>query len=230
MGSGVRMIAKIEQRFMVHHSPIAIVLCPLAVEAQALAPLARAGVFDVRQIGPGPQRIRLAMTQILADPMRPVLLAGTATGLDHTLKRGTAVWVDTVIDAVHQPTWPAPAGARTVHCAQTTTTLHNRTQRALFADRTDADIADMECLAFAECAGPRPGRWGIVRGITDAWSDSIPPLDRWVDEDGNARPWTKGRHLATQPWTWASAARLSMARARAMNHVQRLLGVVAARQ
>lgn len=230
MGSGVRMIAKIEQRFMVHSSPIAIVLCPLAVEAQALVPLARAGLFDVRQIGPGPQRMRLAMTRILADHTRPVLLAGTASGLDHTLQRGTAVWVDTVIDAAHQPTWPAPTGARTVHCAQTSTVLQNRTQRALFADTTDADIADLECLAFAECAGTRSGRWGIIRGISDAWCDSIPRVDCWVDEDGNARPWTKMRHLATQPWTWASAARLSMSRARAMNHVQRLLGVVAARQ
>jgi hypothetical protein len=224
------MIAKIEQYFMVHHSSIPIVLCPLAAEAQALAPLARAGLFDVRQIGPGPQRIRLAMAQLDADQACPVLLAGTATGLDHTLQRGTAVWVNTVVNAPHQPTWLAPTGTRSVRCAQTSTLLRNRTQRALFADNTNADIADMESLAFAQCAGPRPGRWGIVRGISDAWCDALPQLDTWVDEDGDPRPWTKARHLATQPWTWASAARTSFAWARAMNHVQRLLGIVAIRQ
>ena len=229
MGSGVRMITKIEPCFMVKSPPITIVLCPLAFEAQALAPLAKAGLIDVRQIGSGPERIRRAMAQIEAQPDQSVLLAGVASGLDPTLGRGTAVWVNSIAGSEHQPTCPLPAGVRAVRCAQTATLLRNCIQRTLLASSTDADIADKECLAFAQCAGPRPGHWGIVRGISDALDDSIPQLDDWVDDDGNPLSGPMVRHLVTHPWNWPSFIRTTAASTRAMNHVQRIIGALTAR-
>jgi hypothetical protein len=61
-------------------------------------------------------------------------------------------------------------------------------EKAALAERTGADLIDLESAAFAAAASSRGWRWGIVRGVSDtAHSDLPPDVGLWIDRLGRLR-------------------------------------------
>jgi O-succinylbenzoate synthase len=66
--------------------------------------------------------------------------------------------------------------------------------------RFNADLVDCESAAFAEACESAGVRWGIVRGISDAWDESLPEqAATWIDSHGTTRVSKVLTDCLTQP-------------------------------
>jgi len=60
--------------------------------------------------------------------------------------------------------------------------------KAVLAERTGADLVDLESVAFATAASARGWRWGIVRGMSDAVDADLPAeIEACLDARGRLR-------------------------------------------
>ena len=68
-------------------------------------------------------------------------------------------------------------------------TLTTPAAKRAWADRSGADLADLESAAFARIAVRKGWNWGIVRGVGDGPDATLPSvIDTWVDGRGRSRP------------------------------------------
>jgi len=68
-------------------------------------------------------------------------------------------------------------------------TLTTPAAKRAWAERSGADLVDLESAAFARIAETRGWKWGIVRGIGDGPDATLPgEIGTWVDGRGRSRP------------------------------------------
>ncbi len=68
-------------------------------------------------------------------------------------------------------------------------TLTTPAAKRAWADRSGADLVDLESAAFARIATTNGWDWGIVRGVSDGPDTTLPgDIDTWVDGRGRPRP------------------------------------------
>ncbi len=148
---------------------------------------------EVRCCGPGGLAARQGVERS-AITDGPIILAGLAGALREDISKGSAYVATRVIDgAGHswRPTGIAkgnlhgPSGPTIISTVHTITTTQDK--RAL-AQRSGADLVDLESAAFAEAASAAGRRWAIVRGVSDGLHNALPEdIDEWVDEQGRTR-------------------------------------------
>ncbi len=116
------------------------------------------------------------------------MLCGLAGAVSGRFAVGTACAVTAVIgdDGQTQPSITESAGA-VVSCPAST--LTTPAAKRAWADRSGADLVDLESAAFARIAVTNGWDWGIVRGVSDGPDTTLPgEIDSWVDGRGRSRP------------------------------------------
>ena len=208
-------------------APKPIVVCPLAFEQHWLrrAGCGRRCLLDCS--GPGaPAIARWAATR---RPGGPVILCGLAGSLSDAWLVGSAhVPIAVAADdgGRYAPTFGAlrgDAGGAPLFSSAPTTLTTSQARRS-WAERSGADIVDLESVAFARAATAARWRWTIVRGISDGPATSLPPdIDDWVSERGRARPGMVVRALARRRVTIGQLRRLRSDSVAAMQAAARLI-------
>ena len=164
----------------------AIVVCPLEFERRLLV---RAGVGRLCELaccGPGAERVRRWASG--RTPSGAVFLCGLAGALSDRFVVGTACAVAAVLgeDGQTRPSITESAGA-VVSCPAST--LTTPAAKRAWAERSGADLVDLESAAFARIAATNGWDWGIVRGVSDGPDTTLPgDIDTWVDGRGRPRP------------------------------------------
>jgi Phosphorylase superfamily len=79
------------------------------------------------------------------------------------------------------------------------------TQKKVLADRTQADVVDMEGTAIAQFFAAQKIPVTMVRVVSDDLAGDMPDLSGAIDAQGNLRPWGLGWAFMQQP---IAAARL----------------------
>ncbi len=185
-----------------------VILCPLEFERQALVAAGFEETSTLICTGPGRDNI-IAWARDHRDLDQPVILAGLAGSLTSDLAVGDAFVVTRVVDEQGQDEWRPPiqpdtadpTDAREIIVTSTRALITGRLARLTVHRETGSMMIDLESTAFAAAArkyGWR--RWGIVRGISDDLSTSLPDdIDQWVGETGHTRWGTVMRSLLAKP-------------------------------
>ncbi len=165
-----------------------IIVCPLEHERKALM---RAGVPGrLICIGPGAGGVE-RLASMLGAVTGPVILAGVAGAIDDSCEMGAGYVIRNVIGSNGQrwqPNWPAPANGLQASIATSETILIDESAKRRFCAQTGAQLVDQESEPFAQLASHRNWQWGIVRGVSDDVTTSLPPdIHNWVTGDGRTR-------------------------------------------
>ena len=170
-----------------------VVICPLEFERRALLHAGVGKYCEVSCCGPGALATRQGV-QSSAITDGPIILAGLAGALRADISKGSAYVATRVIDdaghswhptGIAEGDLPGPSDPTIISTLHTITTTQDK--RAL-AERSGADLVDLESAAFAEAASAAGRRWVIVRGVSDGLHDTLPEdIDEWVDEQGRTR-------------------------------------------
>ncbi len=203
----------------------AVVICPLEFERRALLQAGVGKYCEVSCCGPGALAARQGV-QSSAITDGPIILAGLAGALREDIAKGSAYVATRVIDdaghAWHPPgiaegDLPGPSGPTIISTLHTITTTQDK--RAL-AQRSGADLVDLESAAFAEAASAAGRRWAIVRGVSDGLHDALPEdIDEWVDEQGRTRTSAVIAAILRRPALVGEVRRLRADSIEAMNAV-----------
>ncbi len=207
----------------------AYVICPLEFERRALVQAGVGKYCEVNCCGPGASAARQCVqSSTITD--EPIILAGLAGALREDISKGSAYVVTSVMDdAGHswRPTGiakgdiPGPSGPTIISTVHTITTTQDK--RAL-AQRSGADLVDLESAAFAEAASAAGRRWAIVRGVSDGLHDALPEdIDEWVDEQGRTRTSAVIAAILRRPALVGEVRRLRADSIEAMNAVAKLI-------
>ncbi len=201
------------------------VVCPLEFERRALLQAGVGKYCEVRCCGPGALAARQGF-QDSAITDGPIILAGLAGALREDISKGSAYVATRVIDdaghswhptGIAKGNLPGPSGPTIISTAHTITTTQDK--RAL-AQRSGADLVDLESAAFAEAASAAGRRWAIVRGVSDGLHDALPEaIDEWVDEQGRARTSAVIAAIVRRPALVSQVRRLRADSIGAMNAV-----------
>lgn len=177
-----------------------LVVCPLAFEAAAArAALKSSGLANASKIvvsGPGP----LAMSQRLAhalarSPERPpaAVLFGTCGSLHAGAEsRGAAPEFHCIMNENgHRwtPTLASPAfSPNPASVISVPSPLLTPSEKQACFERHRADFVDCEAAAFAAACDATHLPWAVVRGVSDAWNDSLSPhVANWISASGTTR-------------------------------------------
>ncbi len=203
----------------------AVVICPLEFERRALLQAGVGKYCEVHCCGPGASAARQGV-QSSAITDGPIILAGLAGALREDISKGSAYVATRVIDdaghswlptGLAQGSLPGPSGPTIISTLHTITTTQDK--RAL-AERSGADLVDLESAAFAEAASAAGRRWAIVRGVSDGLHDTLPEdIDEWVDEQGRARTKAVIAAILRRPALVGEVRRLRADSIEAMNAV-----------
>lgn len=203
-----------------------IILCPLAVEAQALRRRGLDGLWDIHCCGPGAANVERWFA-VEDRSGRSIVLAGLAGGLNPAIRPGSAFVISRVVDLNGQswaPTWNVAEAVDSdeMIVASTVAALVSPQEKAEVLQQTGADLVDLESAAFAERAIVAGCRWAIVRGVSDDAGTALPAgIDGWVDDRGRTRLGRVALGLARRPWLCGDLMRLQ-------KHSQAALAAVAA--
>jgi nucleoside phosphorylase len=185
----------------------AIIVCPLQFERDALRRTSLTSHFDLQCCGIGARAID-RWVRDLPPVDRPVILAGLAGGLNNRFPAGSAWWITNVVRDDQSADWSPPvigfgvSGAAPTRCIITSAmdSVTNVARKRWLRDQSGADLVDLESAAFAQAASERGLRWGIVRGVSDDASTSLPSnIDQWVDSRGKPRLFIILRSIIAQP-------------------------------
>ena len=155
-----------------------MIFCPLEIEARGLK---KQGVSDPITIsGPGADAVENAVGHACKMAARQhFILAGLAGGLDGRILSGQAFWVDRILDAHGQlvgtddSTKSESSSIASIHMANKP--LYSPTEKRLLHESSKADLVDMEALAFARACEASGIKWSIIRGVSDAFDENLPP-------------------------------------------------------
>ncbi len=201
----------------------------MQIEHRAAASCGRP--VPVVQCGIGRGAIDRAFAQIDAMPIRPrhAVLFGIAGGLREPCDRETAWVIDRVVDAstgasLNAPTASLATASRLATVAHADTIVSTPSDRAAFARRTNAQLVDMECWAFAHAALSRGMQWTIVRGVSDGPLDTLPlAILDLIDERGNPKIASAAAAVLRQPSLGKALVTLNARSTRALDLARTLL-------
>lgn len=98
------------------------------------------------------------------------------------------------------PLQPAEGSNAPAILASASMIVASAEDRVAFAQRTGAQLVDMEAAAFARIATQRGWRWGVVRGVSDDLHTLAPSgMDGWITSDGQLRGFAVLAALARNP-------------------------------
>lgn len=169
-----------------------ILLCPLQFERRALFAAGLEDCCDIICCGPGDAAGIWVKNNCATINKSTLILAGLAGGLRDGLLAATAHVANKVIDEQGNswmPTIKMSEKSSPVTIISTRHVVVNPQAKRALAERSGADIVDLESAGFAAAASANDCQWAIVRGISDGVDDSLPSdIDQWVDSKGSTIP------------------------------------------
>jgi adenosylhomocysteine nucleosidase len=189
----------------------------IAAMEREIAPLARDFVKsgerlyergDVRLMRSGMGAAHAAKAaQWLTAEFKPELLisAGFAGGLKAQHRPGEVLVCGKVIDEQSGEIFSGAAGESIlVTCGGV---LSGEDKRRLAAQH-DADAVDMEAAAVARVAHEKGIAFAAVKAISDEMDFEMPPMERFIDENGDFETSKLVAYAAVRPGMWPILARL----------------------
>jgi adenosylhomocysteine nucleosidase len=157
--------------------------------------------------GIGPQAARRA-TEAIISLYRPSLVqsVGFAGALDDTLRVGHVFEPRQVIDASDGSRSDTGSGSGIL---VSFSSVAGQEQKARLATAYQAQAVDMEAGAVAKGAEAHGLRFGAIKVISDEAGFRIPPMERFVGDDGNFQSGSFALYAALRPWLWRPVFRLA---------------------
>jgi adenosylhomocysteine nucleosidase len=168
--------------------------------------------FESRQAvvvcgGIGAEAARRATEAVIALYLPELVLSvGFAGALDAALKVGEIFSPSRVIDASDGSSVEIAAGRGVLVSALT---IAGMEQKAKLAESYAAQAVDMEAAAVARGAQARGVRFMAVKAISDESTFAMPPLDRFVNRDGQFCQTAFAASIVARPWLWSKVFRLA---------------------
>jgi adenosylhomocysteine nucleosidase len=157
--------------------------------------------------GIGAEAARRATEAVIREvnPAR-VISAGFAGALNGSLQVGHVLEPRTVINAADGARFEVGLGEGIL---VSSATVAGREQKIRLGKAYGASAVDMETAAVAQGAQARGVEFGALKAISDAADFSLPPLDRFVADDGTFRSVRFVCHVALRPWLWGTTIALA---------------------
>lgn len=178
------------------------------------------GRVCLKVIGVGPH----AVERIPRSRWDRIVVAGLAGGLDPALKVGEVIRPSALLDAeAHRPFRIRGGDGRTLVSVRDTINTAGDKQE-LYA-RTRAHAVDMETYAIARVWHHVPGGLEVVRVISDAAEDNLPPaIESWLTSTGQARIPAILHSLVLHPMRLRSTTRFMSRASRAARTLGEVIG------
>ena len=169
-----------------------------------------------------------AAAQAAVEQYRPAQLisAGVAGALIHTLKAGSVVTPNVVVDAADGAEYRCSIEAGGVVGGGILVTADEITGSAMKSKLVEgfhALVVDMEAAAVARVAQQSGAGFRCVKAISDEADFPMPPLKRFVNADGSFQTGRFVLWTAVRPWQWARVSRLGRNTAKAARALCRWL-------
>ncbi len=204
-----------------------ILICPLQFERRALIAAGLEDCCDIVCCGPGNAAGIWVKANCVANTNSPLILTGLAGGLRDSLLAATAHVAEKVIDEQGNcwtPTNKLPDSATRVTIVSTKRAITTPQAKRELADRSGADIVDLESANFAASASAIGCKWAIVRGISDCVDDCLPSdIDQWVDSKGSTKPSAVVGSILRRPSVLGDIRRMRTASIAAMEAVSDII-------
>lgn len=134
-----------------------------------------------------------------------IISAGLAGSLSDSVPVGSVVFPTKVLRAGDGQAFTIEGGEGTLVSAQSVASLSAKRE---LAKKYSALAVDMEAAAVAEVAQARGVRCVAVKAISDDLSAELPPLNRFIDEQGEFHTARFAIHAALRPAMWPKIAKL----------------------
>ena len=157
--------------------------------------------------GMGPRAARRA-TEAIISLYRPSLVqsVGFAGALDHSLRVGDVFEPRLVIDAGDGSRSDTGSGSGIL---VSFTSVAGQEQKARLARAYQAQAVDMEAAAVAKGAQAHGLRFAAIKVISDEAGFRMPPMERFIRDDGTFQSGGFALYAALRPWFWGPVFRLA---------------------
>src|SRR5258708_10201376 len=157
--------------------------------------------------GIGAEAARRATEAVIQEvhPVR-VISGGFAGGLDGSLQVGQVLEPRTVINAADGVRTEVGSGDGILVSSGT---VAGKEQKIRLRNAYGASAVDMEAAAVAQGARARGVEFGALKAISDAADFSLPPMDRFVADDGSFHSVRFACHVALRPRLWGTTIALA---------------------
>ena len=158
--------------------------------------------------GIGRRAAEIAAKAIMAQYKPQMLIsAGLAGALLHSLKVGSVITPNVVVDAATRKEYRSEVGGGVLVTADE---IANTQSKATLVEKFHALAVDMEAAAVAEVAQHNGIAFRCVKAISDEADFVMPPLNQFVDETGSFQNGKFVAWAAFRPLQWPKV--ISMAR------------------
>jgi adenosylhomocysteine nucleosidase len=162
--------------------------------------------------GVGCHRAELAARAVI-EKYRPQVLvsAGLAGALIRSLKVGNIVTPNVIVDAATGTEYRCQLGGDVVGggVLVSAAEITGSGSKASLARRFHALVVDMEAAGVAKVAQEFNVGFRCVKAISDEFDFAMPPMDKFVDGEGDFRTGTFLRWAALRPQYWPATIRLA---------------------
>ena len=163
----------------------------------------------------GPEAARRATEAIIQEVRASYILSvGFAGALDPALRVGEVIEPRTVINAGDGARTDTGRGQGTL---VSFSAVAGPEQKENLRGAYSAAAVDMEAAAVAQGAELRGVRFAVLKVVSDEAGFVMPPVEKFVEADGNFRAASFVLHVAVRPWLWRSTVALARNSARATN-------------
>jgi len=147
-------------------------------------------------------------TRALVGNQQPDILvsAGFAGALTRLLTVGESIAPGTVIDAKTGKKFNLHSGTGVLVSASV---IADEAEKTALAERYNAEAVDMEAAAVAQVAEEFGIPFCTVKTISDELGFPMPPLNAYVNEDGQLAMDRFAAHMAVRPGYWPSLMQLA---------------------
>lgn len=135
-----------------------------------------------------------------------MISAGLAGSLVPELRVGYVLMPETIISESEDTTIETSSGIGVLLTAGAVAGLKHK---QLFAEKYHAQAVDMEAFAVADVARIYNLPFIAMKGISDEFDFDLPPLGRFISDNGEFRIPAFVAYTALRPWTWRRAFHLS---------------------
>lgn len=149
-----------------------------------------------------------------------LISAGLAGATNDGMKVGAPLTAETVIDTASGKRYQALFGGGVLASAPD---ILGPTEKRDLAGRFGAHAVDMEAAAVAEVADSRGLPFLAVKAISDEADFEMPPLQQFVDEEGQIETGRLVAYAAMRPGMWRSLRTLAANSAAAAETLRRVL-------
>ena len=138
--------------------------------------------------------------------------AGFAGALAPELKVGDIFEPATIVGDADNNTIELQGGRGTLVSAGAIAGVEHK---RIFAEKYGAQAIDMEAFSVADVARIYNVRCRVLKAISDEYDFAMPPMGRFVTDEGEFQTGRFVAYAAVRPWTWSTVIRLGSNSAKA---------------